>query len=156
MQNIVPMTRPSLELRASQHLAMTPSLQQSIKLLQLSALDLETEIAKALEDNPLLENLSAEASMTQQTTEPTTDASDQERETEDSGLMSEAVGIPQEQKSLFLRDSLQEWNLVEMIDETALEMHPMIQKIVTKFKVDDDLQRYVQDVKETIKILLQV
>jgi hypothetical protein len=73
-----------------------------------------------------------------------------------SGLMAEAVGIPQEQKSLFLRDSLQEWNLVEMIDEIALEMHPMIQKIVTKVKVDDDLQRYVQDVKETIKILLQV
>jgi hypothetical protein len=57
-----------------------------------------------------------------------------------------------------LRDSLQEWNLVEMIDETSLEMemHPMIQKIVTKIKVDDDLQRYVQDVKETIKILSQV
>jgi 2-octaprenyl-6-methoxyphenol hydroxylase len=35
------MTRPSLELRASQHLALTPALQQSIKLLQLSALDLE-------------------------------------------------------------------------------------------------------------------
>ncbi len=45
-----------------------------------------------------------------------------------------------------------------MIDETSLEMemHPMIQKIVTKIKVDDDLQRYVQDVKETIKILSQV
>ena len=73
-----------------------------------------------------------------------------------SGLMAEAVGIPQEQKSLLLRDSLQEWNLVEMIDETALEMHSMIQKIVTKVKVENDLQRYVQDVKETIKILLQV
>ena len=73
-----------------------------------------------------------------------------------SGLMAEAVGIPQDQKSLFLRTSLQEWNLVEMIDKTALEMQPMIQKIVTKVKVDDDLQRYVQDVKETVKILLQV
>ena len=73
-----------------------------------------------------------------------------------SGLMTEAVGIPQEQKSLFLRDSLQEWNLVEMIDNTALEMHPMIQKIATKVQVDDDSQRYVQDVKETIKILLEV
>ena len=72
------------------------------------------------------------------------------------GLMAEAVGVPQEQKSLILRDSFQEWNLVEMIDKVALEMHPMIQKIVTKVKVDDDLQRYVQDVKETIKILLQV
>ena len=56
MQNIVPMSRPSLELRASQQLALTPALQQSIKLLQLSALDLELEIARALEENPLLEN----------------------------------------------------------------------------------------------------
>ncbi|AUL48875.1 RNA polymerase sigma-54 factor [Bordetella trematum] len=55
MQNIVPMTRPALELRASQHLALTPQLQQSIRLLQLSALELEAEIAQALADNPMLE-----------------------------------------------------------------------------------------------------
>ena len=36
-----------------------------------------------------------------------------------------------------------------MIDEVALEMHPMIQKIVTKVEVDDDLQGYVQDVNES-------
>lgn len=72
------------------------------------------------------------------------------------GLMATAVGIPQDQKSLILRDLLQEWNLVEKINEIALEMHPMIQKMVTKVKVDDDLQRYVHDVKETVKILLQV
>ena len=73
-----------------------------------------------------------------------------------SGLMAEAVGISQDQKLLFLRNSLQEWNLVEMIDEIALEMHDMIQKIVTKVQVYDDLPHYVHDVKETIKILLQV
>jgi hypothetical protein len=73
-----------------------------------------------------------------------------------SGLMAEAVVIPQDQKSLFLSSSLQEWSLVENIDKIALEMHPMIQKIVAKMKVDDDLERYVRDVKETIKILLQV
>jgi hypothetical protein len=73
-----------------------------------------------------------------------------------SGLMAEAVGIPQEQKSLFLRESLQMWNLVENIDRTVLKMHQLIQKIVDKVKADDDLQRYVLDVKETIKILCQV
>jgi hypothetical protein len=70
--------------------------------------------------------------------------------------MAEAVGIPQEQKSLFLRESLQMWNLVENIDRTVLKMHQLIQKIVDKVKADDDLQRYVLDVKETIKILCQV
>ncbi|MBO1114603.1 RNA polymerase factor sigma-54 [Bordetella petrii] len=55
MQNIVPMTRPALELRTGQHLALTPQLQQSIRLLQLSTLDLQTEISQALADNPMLE-----------------------------------------------------------------------------------------------------
>ncbi|MEJ2896274.1 RNA polymerase factor sigma-54 [Bordetella avium] len=55
MQNIVPMTRPALELRPGQHLTLTPQLQQSIRLLQLSSLELEAEISLALADNPLLE-----------------------------------------------------------------------------------------------------
>jgi len=49
------MSRPSLELRSGQHLTLTPQLQQSIRLLQLSTLDLELEISQALADNPLLE-----------------------------------------------------------------------------------------------------
>jgi RNA polymerase sigma-54 factor len=49
------MTRHALELRPGQHLALTPQLQQSIRLLQLSTLDLEAEISQALADNPLLE-----------------------------------------------------------------------------------------------------
>ncbi|XPF92734.1 RNA polymerase factor sigma-54 [Colwellia sp. RE-S-Sl-9] len=47
--------RPSLQLRIGQHLTMTPQLQQAIKLLQLSTLDLQQEIQEALESNPLLE-----------------------------------------------------------------------------------------------------
>ncbi|WP_076518039.1 MULTISPECIES: RNA polymerase factor sigma-54 [unclassified Achromobacter] len=55
MQNIVPMTRPILELRPGQHLTLTPQLQQSIRLLQLSTLDLEAEISQVLAENPLLD-----------------------------------------------------------------------------------------------------
>jgi RNA polymerase sigma-54 factor len=47
--------KPSLQLRVSQHLALTPQLQQSIRLLQLSTLELNAEIEQALQDNPLLE-----------------------------------------------------------------------------------------------------
>lgn len=47
--------KPSLQLRLSQQLALTPQLQQSIKLLQLSTLELNSEIEKMLQDNPLLE-----------------------------------------------------------------------------------------------------
>ena len=42
-------------LRLGQHLAMTPALQQSIKLLQLSTLDLQQEISQVLEQNFMLE-----------------------------------------------------------------------------------------------------
>lgn len=48
-------TRPSLELRQRQHLALTPALQQSIRFLQLSTHELTQEIAQALLENPLLE-----------------------------------------------------------------------------------------------------
>ena len=47
--------KPSLQLRISQSLTMTPQLQQAIKLLQLSSLELQTEIQQALESNPMLE-----------------------------------------------------------------------------------------------------
>jgi RNA polymerase sigma-54 factor len=47
--------KPSLQLKFSQQLTMTPQLQQAIKLLQLSTLDLQQEIQEALDSNPLLE-----------------------------------------------------------------------------------------------------
>lgn len=46
---------PRLDLRQSQSLVMTPQLQQAIKLLALSNLDIEMFIGEALETNPLLE-----------------------------------------------------------------------------------------------------
>ncbi|SDV48205.1 RNA polymerase factor sigma-54 [Chitinasiproducens palmae] len=48
--------KASLQLRFSQHLALTPQLQQSIRLLQLSTLELQQEVAAAVAQNPLLDN----------------------------------------------------------------------------------------------------
>lgn len=47
--------KQSIQLRLSQHLTMTPQLQQAIKLLQLSTLELQKEIQDALETNLMLE-----------------------------------------------------------------------------------------------------
>ncbi len=47
--------KQSLQLRIGQSLTMTPQLQQAIKLLQLSSLELQTEIQQTLDANPLLE-----------------------------------------------------------------------------------------------------
>jgi RNA polymerase sigma-54 factor len=47
--------KPSLQFRLSQHLTLTPQLQQSIRLLQLSTVELNQEIERILMDNPALE-----------------------------------------------------------------------------------------------------
>lgn len=47
--------KQSLQLKVGQQLTMTPQLQQAIRLLQLSTLDLQQEIQSALDSNPLLE-----------------------------------------------------------------------------------------------------
>ncbi|HUW27999.1 MAG TPA: RNA polymerase factor sigma-54 [Sulfuriferula sp.] len=47
----------SLQLKLSQHLTLTPQLQQSIRLLQLSTLELNQELEQMLQDNPLLERV---------------------------------------------------------------------------------------------------
>lgn len=53
--------KPGLSLRVSQHLALTPQLQQSIRLLQLSTLELSQEVEQMLDDNPFLEVASDDA-----------------------------------------------------------------------------------------------
>lgn len=47
--------KPALQLKISQQLKLTPQLQQSIRLLQLSTLDLNQEIERMVQENPLLE-----------------------------------------------------------------------------------------------------
>ncbi|MEZ5535245.1 MAG: RNA polymerase factor sigma-54 [Thiolinea sp.] len=49
------MLRQGLEVRIGQSLSMTPQLQQAIRLLQLSSIELQEEIQQALEENPLLQ-----------------------------------------------------------------------------------------------------
>ena len=47
--------KPSLQLKYSQQLTLTPQLQQSIRLLQMSTLEMNQELEQILRDNPLLE-----------------------------------------------------------------------------------------------------
>lgn len=49
------MLKPSVQLRLGQQLTMTPQLQQAIKLLQYSTVELQGQIQTALEENPMLE-----------------------------------------------------------------------------------------------------
>jgi RNA polymerase sigma-54 factor len=49
--------KQGLSLRVSQHLALTPQLQQSIRLLQLSTLELSQEVEQMLDENPFLDRV---------------------------------------------------------------------------------------------------
>src|SRR3954464_6540595 len=66
---------PRLDLRQTQSLVMTPQLQQAIKLLQLSNLEVAAFVERELEQNPLLERDDADPGPAEPGAEPTpTDA----------------------------------------------------------------------------------
>lgn len=75
--------KASLQLKLSQHLALTPQLQQSIRLLQLSTVELNQELEKFLLENPLLERDEVEGSdmqpLPEATADTTTDSRDGDR-----------------------------------------------------------------------------
>ncbi len=54
--------KQALQLRLGQQLSMTPQMQQAIRLLQMSAVELKAEIQAALESNLMLEQLEDDAS----------------------------------------------------------------------------------------------
>src|SRR5262249_5967848 len=47
--------KQTLQLKLGQHLTLTPQLQQSIRLLQLSTVEINAEVERMLQENPLLE-----------------------------------------------------------------------------------------------------
>ncbi len=84
--------KPSLQVRLSQHLALTPQLQQSIRLLQLSTLELHQEVEQMLETNPFLDTEEDHAPMEfglERVNAPTDQAAEREKsklaEREDGG-----------------------------------------------------------------------
>src|SRR3989338_3272479 len=72
--------KPSLQLNIGQQLTLTPQLQQAIRLLQLSTLDLQQEIQQAVESNPMLESTPVEPPE-----EPTANTSEERRSQDEFG-----------------------------------------------------------------------
>ncbi|MFV2060179.1 MAG: RNA polymerase factor sigma-54 [Gammaproteobacteria bacterium] len=84
--------KQTLQLRLGQHLTMTPQLQQAIRLLQLSSLELQTEIQEILDSNVMLE--SSEDSDSQNDSEPEKEKTLSEKS--DSSLDLQNAKIPDE------------------------------------------------------------
>ncbi|MGA1725282.1 MAG: RNA polymerase factor sigma-54, partial [Burkholderiaceae bacterium] len=80
--------KQGLALRVSQQLALTPQLQQSIRLLQLSTLELSQEIERLLDENPFLER-------------------------DDEEALREAFGVAQDDTPVSQGDQLSEWAEVQ-------------------------------------------
>ncbi|MEQ6292004.1 RNA polymerase factor sigma-54 [Vogesella sp. GCM10023246] len=78
--------KQSLQLKVSQQLTLTPQLQQSIKLLQMSTLDLSTELERYLLENPLLERADGDSQSEHEPAEAqvSNEASSDSSSTEDS------------------------------------------------------------------------
>src|SRR6187549_267453 len=74
------MLKPSLQLKLSQQLTMTPQLQQAIRLLQLPVMELQTQIQTALDENVMLEVEEPETSAEDGQTESATSESDDPEE----------------------------------------------------------------------------
>lgn len=91
--------KASLQLKMGQQLTMTPQLQQAIRLLQLSTLDLQQEIQNALDSNPLLdveeefENKEPQQ-QNEQSAEPELQNTDPQPETQDNS--SEVAAAPED------------------------------------------------------------
>ena len=85
--------KQSLQIKMGQSLAMTPQLQQAIKLLQLSTLELQTEIQSALESNPMLEMQEDEGSQPRDT-----DIANESRETREANQQAEQDLAAERQK----------------------------------------------------------
>ena len=95
--------KASLQLRIGQSLTMTPQLQQAIRLLQLSSMELQVEIQEALESNMMLETAeeaAAENSETEKLDENSPEESSPEENpldtTQEMSTSAEPENIPDE------------------------------------------------------------
>ncbi len=84
--------KQSLQIKMGQSLAMTPQLQQAIKLLQLSTLELQSEIQSALESNPMLEMQEEESAEPREA-----DLANESRETREANREAETAAAEQKQ-----------------------------------------------------------
>ncbi len=87
--------KQSLQLRLGQQLTMTPQLQQAIKLLQMSTLDLQQEIQQVLDSNMMLE-VSEEENQQQENTELIEPSFPKENEFSEIPNLDEKSDIPSE------------------------------------------------------------
>lgn len=72
-----------------------------------------------------------------------------------SGLMATAVKTPHAVKFDILKRSLEEWDLLLNIEKAEIEINRLVKSYWDKILFDDDLERYVKDIKGLVALLLR-
>jgi RNA polymerase sigma-54 factor len=158
------MLKPSLQLKLSQQLTMTPQLQQAIRLLQMPVMELQSQIQQALDENVMLEIEEAETfGADSETAEPDAEERDEiaaavEAEWEDR----QTIDVPAQRPTADTRDSrdfpdLSGASLAEhLLWQLELERLDEFQTAIGRAIIDainDD--GYVTDELETIQSTLR-
>ena len=116
-RNMIAPMKPQLQTSLGQQLAMTPQLQQAIRLLQMSAVELEAELATAVESNPLLDWIETATELTTETS-----ASGQVGHEGDTPALAEADWGPDDGGVWYQRvgptDPDSDWNGTDQIAES--------------------------------------
>lgn len=107
--------KSSLQLNFSQQLSMTPQLQQAIRLLQLSTLELQHEINQALEENPLLEIDEGQEQSSDTSESPLSTSTTSESKQESESTSSEEIS--------HLEDSVEHLEQAKLSDELDMDAH---------------------------------
>ncbi|WP_394204426.1 RNA polymerase factor sigma-54 [Shewanella waksmanii] len=126
--------KASLQLKMGQQLTMTPQLQQAIRLLQLSSLELQQEIQQALESNPLLELDEEQADASDNSQNDKSDSTDDySASTDDSS--------PQDSSSVETSDALTQDSMPDdlPVDTTWDEVYTAAPNASSGAMRDDDL-----------------
>lgn len=138
--------KTSLQLKLGQQLAMTPQLQQAIRLLQLSTLDLQQEIQEALDGNPLLE-------LDEDHNETATGAEDSKAENKDSSeLLSAQSGDSADPEPFDTSEVIEQREMPEdlPVDTTWDDVYSAGTGS-TGIAVDDDMPVYQGETTESLQ-----
>ena len=111
--------KQNLQLKMSQNLALTPQLQQSIRLLQLSTLELNQELETILEENPLLELADGENDYDNEEDDKNASSDEANTSNDDGG---KTTDTPDEKSTLDTQERAES----EEFDETSLHMRQLL------------------------------
>lgn len=142
--------KQALHLKIGQQLTMTPQLQQAIRLLQLSTLDLQQEIQEALESNPMLdvteEEAAPQASQEKDNTEKFDTATANESSKQDNDIDSDDSPVPEDNWNESIPEELStDSNWEDTFQSSTPASTSVSKEDIDSFELNDSAEETLQD-----------